>query len=89
MLLCVTGLGSHLVRVLHSSYILHIHIHIFQSSLVLATYRLLGTTNNANTEGLKFQNTASALYRPNFKQNGELEKSETFIIGTSDTVSVQ
>ena len=35
MLLCVTGLGSHLVRVLHNSHTLHMHIHIFQCFPVL------------------------------------------------------
>ena len=29
MLICVTGLGSHLVRVMHNSHTLHMHIHIF------------------------------------------------------------
>ena len=35
MLLCVTGLGSHLVKVLHNSHTLHMHIHIFQCFPVL------------------------------------------------------
>ena len=30
MLLCVTGLGSHLLRVMHNSHTLHMHIYIFQ-----------------------------------------------------------
>ena len=40
MLLCVTGFGSHLVRVLHNSHTLHVHIHIFQCFLVLTWSKL-------------------------------------------------
>ena len=35
MLLCVTGLGNTPVRVLYIYHTLHMHIHIFQCSLVL------------------------------------------------------
>ena len=36
LLICSYGLGSHLVKVIHSSHTLHMHIHIFLCFLMFS-----------------------------------------------------